>query len=126
MADPGDLNYKPLSTSSSGIPVLIDSSTIGTPTVAHTHPGGTADADLVMIWIANHSAAKRIVTPVLYLSSPTIANSLGAIELLPNSGAWVALDGVWLSGGCTIGFICDTINLVAFYGRVGRATLVAS
>jgi hypothetical protein len=123
MADPGEINYRPLSASPNGDPVLVSSVSIATPTVAHQHPGGTADGDLPTLLVCNTDTVKRQVTVLVYTGVPTAANIVAIIDLLPNGGALVALDGVpYMNSARIVGLYADLTNKVTFFGRVGRAT----
>ncbi len=125
MADPGDLNLKPLSVSPTGDPILITGTAVGAPTVVHTHPGGSVDADLVTLLLCNNDTVTRTATVLIYSGSASTPNSHACkIDLPANSGAWVALDGAYVSQGHSVAVFASVASVITAFGRVARATFV--
>lgn len=122
MADPGELNLKPLSISND--PILIVSIDPANPTIVHVHEGGTNTVDLPVIFVCNTAATEVNVKAMLFSSSATVPNSVIAnLDLLPGSGAVLLVDGPHLTGGRKIGISASIASVVTAWGRVPRATL---
>lgn len=125
MADPGDINIKPLSASGGGDPILIVGTAVGSPTVVHTHPGGTADADLVTLFLCNTDSVTRTATVLIYSGTPSSPNNVVCpIDLPMHSGAWIALDGAYVAQGRSVAVFASATNVITAFGRVARATFV--
>lgn len=126
MADPKEINYKPLTTSLNGEPHAVTSTDPTNPTIAHTHSGGVTDADLVILMACNTDTVTQHRLTVLIYTGLTASNPgsiVNVVDLPPGGGAFVVLDGAWLSGGYKIGLSADVATQINYWGRAPKGTL---
>lgn len=124
MAEPREINLKLLSGSTDGVPIVITGTTAAAPTVVHTSGSGTADIDLVYLWLCNTHSADLDVGVVAYSGTPADPTNVVFFGTIPSkSGVYVALEGYPVTNSKIIGVYCGTASKITASGKVGRATL---
>jgi hypothetical protein len=124
MADPREINLRLLSASTDGLPIVITGTTAAAPTLVHTSGSGTADIDLVYLYLCNTHASDLDVGVVVYTGTPADPTNVVFFGTIPaKSGRYVVLEGDPVTNSKLVGVYCATASKITASGKVGRATL---
>ena len=125
MAESNEINFKLLSVSTGGAPILITGTSAAGPTVVHNHDASADHLDIVTLWLCNTHTSDLLVYVAIYTgSSATDPNSIAYVDTIPaQSGIALALDGAPVAVNYKVGVWCATGSKITATGKAPEWTL---